>query len=130
MSSVIAMDLVTFVVLLRVVTHCWQLLYTPCRVWRGGGEFYSIFFCSSSLNAVVKEVLKSVPIYQSYLKNKTGIIFYCPQCIYCSISSILYIRCTKKADKTKTIRCNSEIRRNCFEQVSSHRCQWFDVLPK
>jgi len=42
---------------------------------RRGGKFYSVFFCSSSQNAGVKELLKSVHVRQSYHK-KTALVFF------------------------------------------------------
>jgi len=37
---------------------------------RWGGKFYSVFFCSSSQNARMKESLKLVHVRQSYHKTK------------------------------------------------------------
>jgi len=40
-----------------------------------GGRFYFTVFRSLSTNPKVKELLKSVYIYQSYRKNKSGTFF-------------------------------------------------------
>jgi len=46
---------------------------------RRGGKFYSVFFCSSSQNAGVKELLKSVHVRQSY-HRKTVLVFFDSRC--------------------------------------------------
>jgi len=43
---------------------------------RWGGIFYSSFFCSLSVTAEVKGLLKSVNICQSYSKNKSGNVLW------------------------------------------------------
>jgi len=43
------------------------------------GKFYFIFFCSSSQNAKVKQLLKSVHVHQSY-HEKTAWVFFDSQC--------------------------------------------------
>jgi len=42
---------------------------------RASGKFCSRFFDSTSLNAMVKKLLKPVHVYQSYPKSKSGTIF-------------------------------------------------------
>jgi len=48
--------------------------------FRCGGRFYFTILRSLSTNLKVKELLKSVHIYQSYRKNKSGTLFYGPRC--------------------------------------------------
>jgi len=44
-------------------------------------KFYYSFFCSSFVNAVVKELLKSVHVCQSYCKNKNVTLFCDSPCM-------------------------------------------------
>jgi len=49
---------------------------------RQGDKFYSSFFCSSSHDARVKELLKLVHVHQSYRKNRVGVFLthgVCPK---------------------------------------------------
>ena len=49
---------------------------------RWGENFNKILFQSTFLNIVVKRLWKSVNIWQSYQKNKSGTFFYGPRCIW------------------------------------------------
>ena len=51
--------------------------------FRQGGRFYSSFFCSSSKNVKVKELLKSVHICQSYHKKTAWMFYFDSQCMAC-----------------------------------------------
>jgi len=50
-----------------------------------GGRFYFTVFRSLSTNPKVKELLKSVPICQSYTKNKSGTFFMAHGVENCSL---------------------------------------------
>jgi len=47
---------------------------------RRGGKLYIVFLCSSSVT--VKELRKSVQLWQSYRKNKSDRVFLWSQCIH------------------------------------------------
>ena len=60
----------------NLLTYLLTYLLNAATHLRRGGKFYSVFFCSSSQNAGVKELLKSVHIrHQSYHKN-TALVFF------------------------------------------------------
>jgi len=52
-----------------------------------GSKVYSVFFCSSSENAAVKELLKSVHVRQSYHK-KTALVFFDSRCRSYTVLSV------------------------------------------
>ena len=70
---------------------------------RRGGKFYSVFFCSSSQNAGVKELLKLVHICHQRYDRRTALVFFDPRCRRENVEQ------SNKRKKTATNKCQTPL---------------------